>query len=164
MFGALDVGIFITGTDDRGRKMRLDFATRDIAVPDPIGIHLIGEGTGTNGSLTYDDTATIVISDVIPGETTMKAPPSEIAEFIRKHGRTTPKAIMDHFAISEGTLANRREALVEKHGIGHRRGVYFDRGNPQPQQTHIAVSGAIPLNQSGLQPATAKPPTSEIAE
>jgi hypothetical protein len=34
MFGALDVGIFITGSDDGARKLRLEFEIRDLATPD----------------------------------------------------------------------------------------------------------------------------------
>jgi hypothetical protein len=57
MYGALDVGLFITGSDDHGRRLRVDFDGRDIAMPDPLSIYLEGGGRGPNGSLTYTDRA-----------------------------------------------------------------------------------------------------------
>jgi hypothetical protein len=57
IYGALDVGMFITGTDDRDRKIRIEFEGRDIAMPDPTWARLEGVGSGSNQGFVYEDKA-----------------------------------------------------------------------------------------------------------
>ncbi|HVS85642.1 MAG TPA: AAA family ATPase [Gaiellaceae bacterium] len=57
MYGAFDVGIFITATDKETRELRLEFELRDLATPDPLGFKLAGDGTGENGGFVYADSA-----------------------------------------------------------------------------------------------------------
>jgi hypothetical protein len=57
IYGALDVGMFITGTEDHERKIRIEFEGRDIAMPDPTWARLEGSGTGSNAGFVYADRA-----------------------------------------------------------------------------------------------------------
>jgi hypothetical protein len=57
MYGALDIGMFITGSEQNGRKLRVEFDGRDIAMPEPISVFLEGLGHGPNEGFTYDDNA-----------------------------------------------------------------------------------------------------------
>lgn len=114
MYGALDVGLFITGTGEHGRRMRVSVEARDLAGPDTFGLLLEGEGSGANGSLTYTDTARLIVADEAPGETDLRAPAEEIAAYIREspaNGRRTSSAIREHFDISRDTLERRRAKL-----------------------------------------------------
>jgi hypothetical protein len=86
MFGALDVGLFITGSEDHARRLRLHVESRDLAPPDPFGLELTGIGTGENGSFTYQDTCHIVEGEPPDEREWVKAPPADIAEWIREQG------------------------------------------------------------------------------
>lgn len=116
MYGAMDIGIFITGSEDGARKLRLEFDSRDIATPDTHGIYLEGEGTGPNGGFTQRDKAWWRPGE-IPGEDQIKAPAEEIADYIRNQRREVSRAeLLEHFEISSDTL-NRRAKDLEFHGI-----------------------------------------------
>jgi hypothetical protein len=153
MYGAMDLGIFITGSSQGARRLRLEFDGRDLALPDPIGLRLTGTGTGEHGSFTYDD-ACHVIADTAPPVTELKAPPSEIADWIRaRGGEATPGEILEHFEIAEGTLRDRRDDLerlgihYEKAGKGSR---YIDLEDPALSITYPAPADPAPLRVSAL--------------
>lgn len=118
MYGALDVGIFITGSEQHARKLRLEFDGRDIAMPDPVWVYLEGAGSGPNSSLLYEDRAfwhgdiPEVEQDEMPGS------PETIAWWIRNHkeGEASMREVMDKFEITDDTVRNRRKGL-ERLGI-----------------------------------------------
>jgi hypothetical protein len=116
--GHMDFGLFITKADFKQRRMRLEMEVRDGVALEPFGVHLAGEGTAKFGGFRYEDTATLVIDDVVLGEQTVRASADEIAEWIlsRPTKRATPKELRDKFDITDGTLRNRRGAL-ELRGI-----------------------------------------------
>jgi hypothetical protein len=62
MFGALDVGLWITRADDGARSMRIEVEARDFASPGALGVVITGTGTGEHGGFTYADTATVSIA------------------------------------------------------------------------------------------------------
>ena len=78
MYGAMDLGVFITGSDNGARVLRVEFDGRDSAMPDPVGVRLLGAGSGDNGSLVYADAAHFV-TERAPNTAELKAPASEIA-------------------------------------------------------------------------------------
>ena len=59
MFGALDVGLYITKSESGARRLRVELEARDFATPDPLGVVILGTGTGEHGGFTYHDTATM---------------------------------------------------------------------------------------------------------
>jgi hypothetical protein len=61
MYGALDVGFLITRSESGARRMRVEVEARDFAAPDPLGIVILGTGSGEHGGFTYTDTAIITI-------------------------------------------------------------------------------------------------------
>jgi hypothetical protein len=61
MYGALDVGFYITRSDNGARRLRLELEARDFATPEAIGVVLEGTGTGEHGGFRYGDTATFRI-------------------------------------------------------------------------------------------------------
>ena len=68
MYGALDVGLLITRSDNGARSMRLDIEARDFAAPDALGIAIRGEGSGEHGGFTYADAAAIEPDATAAGE------------------------------------------------------------------------------------------------
>jgi AAA domain-containing protein len=119
MFGALDVGIYITGSERGARSLRLEFDGRDLAMPETIGVELVGQGSGENGGYTFDDTCQLIRAAEIPREAQLKAPAADIAAYIiERGGRIGPAEIKDHFDIEDGTLRSRRDDLV-KLGIAY---------------------------------------------
>jgi hypothetical protein len=136
MYGALDVGVFITGSDDGAKKLRLEFDGRDLAYPEPIGLSLAGDGTGPNGGFSYRDTVTAAIDDP-PARDNLKAPAEIIATWIRSRPgcQARPGEIQDALDISEGTLRSRREALAEL-GVAYisagRDSIYHWLSDPAP--------------------------------
>jgi hypothetical protein len=59
MYGALDIGLLITRSDQGARSMRIDIETRDFAAPDALGIRITGTGSGEHGGFTYTDRAVL---------------------------------------------------------------------------------------------------------
>ena len=57
MFGALDVGLYITKSENGARRLRVELEARDFATPDPLGVVITGTGNGEHGGFTYLDTA-----------------------------------------------------------------------------------------------------------
>lgn len=63
MYGALDVGFYITRSENGARRLRLELEARDFATPEAIGVVLEGNGTGEHGGFRYVDTATMRIDE-----------------------------------------------------------------------------------------------------
>lgn len=142
MYGAMDVGMFITGSDDGARKLRVEFEMRDIATPDTIGVHLEGDGNGDNGGFIYTDTAAFAIRDETPDERDVKAPAEEIMEYVLEQGGDVlAKQVREYFEISDHTLTAR---------LGRLQGLGIDyvsrRGKPgrfvarQPEDEQLPLS------------------------
>lgn len=114
MYGALDVGIFITGSEEHARRLKIEFDGRDIAMPDPVSVYLEGAGSGPNLSLTYEDTAFWHgdIPDVASDE--IVAPAAAIAHWIRTfcNGEEGMTETAEHFEITDDTLRDRKPALA----------------------------------------------------
>ncbi len=116
MGGAMDVAIFITGSDEGARKLKLEFDSRDIAVPDGLGVHLIGDGTGPNGGFTTRDKAWWV-AGAAPDEDDLDHPASAIAAWIIQQAKDVTRAdIIKAYGCSDSTL-KRREPELPDHGI-----------------------------------------------
>lgn len=161
MQGELDVGLYITGSENRARTLRLEFECRNTASPEPMGVELLGEATGEHGTFLYTDAITVDVSSQIPGDRELKAPPKAIAEWIRdRGGRATPLDIKKHFDIADGTLRERREGLAAL-GILHTRGLYFDGAQPAPAEPAALrvgpTAGQEPLGYAESTPQSADP-------
>lgn len=63
MFGALDLGFYITKSESGARRLRVDVDARDFATPDPLGVVIAGTGSGEHGGFTYHDTALVVLDE-----------------------------------------------------------------------------------------------------
>lgn len=61
MYGALDVGLFITRSENGARRLRLELEARDFATPDALGVVIVGSGSGEHGGFTYRDAAEFVL-------------------------------------------------------------------------------------------------------
>jgi hypothetical protein len=113
MYGAFDVGVFITGSNDAGRKLRIEFETRDLPSPETVGVELSGTPTGQNGGFIFTDTAYWAEAEK-PDYDEIKAPSEDIAAWVREQGgEVERRAVEDHFQISDKTLARRRDKLDE---------------------------------------------------
>jgi hypothetical protein len=118
MYGALDVGLFITGSEQHARKLRVEFDGRDIAMPDPVSVYLEGAGSGPNGSLLYTDTAFWHGGVPEVDQDDLKAPASAIAEWVREQGgEVLMSDVLARFEISDDTLRNNRRGPLERLGI-----------------------------------------------
>lgn len=116
MFGALDAGIFITGSENDGRRLRVEFSARDIATPGPMGFQLEGKPTGPNGGFGYRDRAWWTPTSV-PGEEDVDVPAEQIlAWLVENEQQVTRSQIADAFELSDKTVA-RREPRLEQLGV-----------------------------------------------
>jgi hypothetical protein len=61
MYGALDVGLLITGSSDGARRLKVEVEARDFAAPEALGVVILGNGSGEHGGFTYADTATLAL-------------------------------------------------------------------------------------------------------
>lgn len=113
MYGGLDVGVYITGSELGARKLRIEYDGRDMATPDPAGIYLEGEGSGINGGFTHRDKAWWRPSS-IPEEDNLKVPTELIADYVRSKGGDVPQTdICAEFEISKDTLGRRAKHLTQ---------------------------------------------------
>lgn len=123
MYGALDVGLFITGSEDHARKLRIEFEGRDIAMPDTISVYLEGAGSGPNGSLLYTDRA--FWRGEIPEveEDNVKVPSEWIITALEaEDGRAQRGKIIAHVCrhdpqAKERTIDKKLKELVDRHRI-----------------------------------------------
>lgn len=114
MYGALDVGVYVTGSDDGARRLRVEFELRDLATPEPIGLHLKGDPTGVNGGFVYTDKAAWSIEEA-PDEADMAANAGEvIAWLLRQPGRQATTAELCYgLECSENTVRRRRQSWLD---------------------------------------------------
>ncbi len=61
MYGALDVGLLLTKSEDGARRLRVDVEARDFAAPDALGLVIDGAGSGKHGGFTYTDSARVLL-------------------------------------------------------------------------------------------------------
>lgn len=114
MFGALDVGIYITGSDSDARRLRIEFDTRDLASPHPMTVELVGEGRGDNGGLTYLDRATFLHISEVQEADDLVAPVKDLHAWIMENGGDVfAKHLRAHFEISDDTLTRRLGRLAQ---------------------------------------------------
>ena len=112
MYGAFDVGVFITGSDEGGRALRVEFETRDLPAPDLASVYLEGDPTGPNGGFIFTDKAWWIERDNAPDRDDVKAPAEEIAEYVRANGDDVERRIVEaYFEINPDTLTKRLPAL-----------------------------------------------------
>lgn len=112
MFGALDVGMFITGSEENARRLKISFDGRDIAMPDPISVYLEGDGSGPNRGLKFADTAfwSFDIEDV--KEDNVTAPPQVVAAWVRGQGGDVLMTdAVAQFKTTDDTMRKRRASL-----------------------------------------------------
>ncbi len=151
MYGALDVGIFITGSEDHARRLKIEFDGRDIAMPDPMSVYLEGAGSGPNLSLVYEDKAFWHgdVADVADDD--VRAPASAIAHWIRtfRDGQEGMAEVAEHFKITDDTLRSRRGSL-ERLGIDWQKRP--PRGKVYLVDHSYALDGADPPTESPTEP------------
>ena len=141
LFGAADVLMAITQSQDKGRRMRFEVVGRDIVELDPLGLTLDGQGSGEHGGITHSDTAVIVASDEVPDAPSgiKKGRPEAIAEVVRSQPtqRASSGVICDALGIVPNTLKNRREALISHniHYTGGTRGAEYFYLDPATRNT-----------------------------
>jgi hypothetical protein len=86
MYGAMDVGVFITGSDDHARRLRVAFEARDLTPPDDQGVILHGTGTGHNGGFSFRDAAHWMAAVAPDDDSTLTVSAEEIADWVRVNG------------------------------------------------------------------------------
>lgn len=128
LFGHADLVLGITANEDGAKRMRLETIGRDVADHEPTGIELVGEGTGEYGGYGYHDSIRLVVTEEIPEPDDVKAPPAEIKAYLLEQPNldAAPGAIADHFGVTRGTIANRRNAL-ERIGVHYQEGGKLSR-------------------------------------
>lgn len=147
MYGAMDLGIFITSSENGAKNLRIEIESRDIATPDRLGVHLRGEGTGEHGGWTYHDRLTIDCDDDTPDERDVKAPAEEIYEYIVENGGDVEaKIIRAYFEISEPTLTRRLGRLMQL-GVDYVGG----RGKPGRLAVREVPTSEVPTHVGTLE-------------
>lgn len=113
MYGAFDVGVFITGSEEGARKLRIEFELRDLASPHTIGARLAGDPTGINGGFTYHDIAYWKIEDA-PEPQDLTASATEVRAWLEDQPdqRATTPEIAYAFDCSEKTIDRRRQSYI----------------------------------------------------
>jgi hypothetical protein len=142
MYGAMDVGIFITAADKEARSLKLEFELRDLATPDALSVKLAGDGHGDNGGFVYGDAARWEIADTAPDEDGLKAPPQAIYDWlIEQEGQQADSSSIRYaFEISD-TLLRDRSRRLEALGVvlEHRRGKATIYRIPEPADEQMQL-------------------------
>lgn len=140
MYGSMDVGVFITGSENGARNLRVELESRDLATPEKLGIHIRGTGSGEHGGFLYQDRATIDCDDDTPNERDIKAPAEEIRDYvIREGGEVEAKVVKGYFEISEGTFTARLGRLMQL-GVDYVGG----RGKPGRLVVREETTSSVP--------------------
>jgi hypothetical protein len=114
MYGALDVGVYITGSDRDARSLRVEFDTRDIRQPGMIGVVLEGEGTGPGGGFTFTDRAWWRPA-VVPSADDIAASPETIAQTVLGHDGDLPEPELARMlGVAARTVARRRATVAAR--------------------------------------------------
>lgn len=147
MYGAMDIGLFITGSENGAKNLRLEIESRDLATPEKLAIHLRGEGHGEHGGYTYDDRATFDCDDDVPDERDLKAPAEEIRDYVIEQGGDVEcKFVRAYFEISDMTLTRRLGKLMQL-GIDYIGG----RGKPGRLVVHRETTSLVPPHEGTLE-------------
>lgn len=111
MYGALDVGFYITRSESGARRLRIELEARDFATPDAIGVVIEGTGSGEHGGFRYADTATFRLDAGAAEERDLV---SEIEELL-SDGRW--RTLGELASKKDGIGANKAElkTLLEEH-------------------------------------------------
>ncbi len=142
MYGAMDIGLFITGSENGAKNLRLEIESRDLATPERLAIHLRGEGTGEHGGYTYNDRATFDCDDDAPDERDIKAPAEEIRDYVIEQGGDVEcKYVRAYFEIADMTLTRRLGKLMQL-GVDYVGG----RGKPGRLVVHRETTSLVPPN------------------
>lgn len=176
MFGALDVGLFITKSENGARKLTVHTDIRDLAAPQKFLVNIVGTGSGQYGGFTYLDTAQLQMEDA-PLDKPTKAPAHEIRDWIIKEhgGAASPGEIQLHFKISDTTLKSRRDQLAALgvQYLGEGRNTRYEAALPQtPNHPKVGVTlgspeapQSAPLLRKGVRTLGSDPlPTQDQAE
>ena len=149
MFGALDVGLFITGYDEDTRTLRLHVDCRDIATPHLHGVQLEGKGTGENGGLSYRDAASW-IQAVAPDEDDVDVPAQDLVDWLTTHAKDASKQEIAAACDCSVRTVERREPRMEQLGVE----IIRKRGAPniyrikQPEDEQLSISAADTTDES----------------
>lgn len=140
MYGAMDVGLFITGSDNGAKNLRVEIESRDLSTPEKLAVHLRGEGSGEHGGYTYNDRAIFDCDDDTPDERDLKAPAEEIRDYvIEQGGDVEAKFIRAYFEIADATLTRRIGKLMQL-GIDYVGG----RGKSSRFVVHRETTSGVP--------------------
>ncbi len=143
MYGAMDVGIFITGSENGAKNLRVEIESRDLATPDRLGVHLRGEGTGEHGGWNYNDRLTMDCDEDTPEERDVKASAEEIRDYVvEQGGDVEAKNVKAYFEIADGTLTRRLGRLMQL-GIDYIGG----RGKPGRLVVHEVRQSSVPQHE-----------------
>lgn len=162
MYGAMDIGVFITGSENGAKNLRVEIESRDLATPDRLGIHIRGTGSGDHGGFLYTDKATIDCDDDTPDERDIKAPAEEIHDYIvSEGGDVEAKVVRAYFEISDHTLTRRLGRLMQL-GIDYVGGpgkpgrlvVRPIPKSPDPELFGTSELGTETQETSGIQPSS----------
>ena len=115
-------------------------------MPDPIGVHLYGHGSGPNGSSPTATPARSAAAGVSSRRSSRPPPPRSPNGSGTAPGPSAasraPDEILDHFEISDGTLRTRRPEF-ESLGIAYRKGrgaVYYDPATAEPAALRVDIA------------------------
>lgn len=140
MYGAMDIGLFITGSENGAKNLRLEVESRDLATPERLGVHLRGEGSGEHGGYVYGDSATFDCDDDTPDLRDLKAPAEEIRDYVLEQGGDVEaKIVRAYFEISDQTLTRRLGKLMQL-GIDYTGG----RGKAGRLVVHRETTSEVP--------------------
>jgi hypothetical protein len=139
MYGALDVGLLITKSEDGARRLRVDVEARDFAAPDALGIAIHGDGSGKHGGFRYDDTAQIVLDETA----------AELRDLVAE-----VEAVLD-----DGKWLTARELAAKKGGVG--ANIDYLRDTLQPACTPLAPGAPSRLVRIVKGSTVGRGPTSE---
>jgi hypothetical protein len=114
IYGAFDVGIFITKSDHGARELRLEFETRDVVAPEPIGVHLDGDPSGPLGGFVFSDAASWTVLEEVPVDDDTKTFINWLEA--QPEMSATTEEIAFAFDIAPKTIQRRRPKWVD-HGV-----------------------------------------------
>lgn len=179
MYGALDVGFYITRSENGARRLRLELEARDFATPEAIGVVLEGNGTGEHGGFRYTDTATFRLDASAADEVDLVFELEElfqdekwrtVDEAREELGRNKAdvKEVLEHtperFSQVKGDLVGRHATARPWGTNAMRQKVDYDPGPPDPPLDFLAPPSAGSVGGSPYGGETTEPPTDPAGE
>lgn len=117
MEGALDVAFYITKSENGARRLRIEFEAKDFATPEPVGVSIMGTGTGEHGGFRYLDRAEFVIDPSAAEDRDFAA---ELEELFENEQWRTEKELASDISgnkdVIAGVLARSPERFVRVSG------------------------------------------------